>query len=437
MPVAVTAVLLLWDALVHGQSEQWTVYTRENSGLPDNNVLSLLATPEERLWVGTRFEGLALLDGGSWSYYKPPAPPGPRATGSHAPRGPQAQAIYDIALDSTGALWVGTKVHGLLRFDGATWTRYDTVNSALPDNYTWSVVIDAENRVWVGTRYGGVAVFDGGAWTIYNTHNSPLPSDDVGCLGLDPKQRLWIGTRHGLAILERSEWRLFTSANSGLPYDHIEAIAFDPVGTAWLGTFGGGLARFDDQQWQVYTRANSGLPCDSIYSLCVDRDGTVWVGTFSAGLAAFDGSSWRVFDSHNSPLPHDFVYETTVDRRGALWVATTLGLACYRKGPLAVGGSRHQGPPGAFVVAANWPNPFAGGTRLLVTLHAPSEVELSVFDLSGRRVCVLVHGLLSAGEHEVWWDGRDERGHELPPGLYLGRVRTPHEQRTVRLLRLP
>ncbi|MBC7186745.1 MAG: hypothetical protein H5U38_06890, partial [Calditrichaeota bacterium] len=255
--MTVTAVLLLGSALVYGQSGQWTVYTRENSGLPDNNVLSLLATPEGRLWVGTRFEGLAVLDGASWSYFKPPAPPGARATTSNDPQGPQAQAIYDIALDSTGVLWVGTKVHGLLRFDGATWTRYDTVNSDLPDNYTWSVVIDAENRVWVGTRYGGVAVFDGGAWTILNTRNSPLPSDDVGCLGLDPKQRMWIGTRHGLAVLDGSEWRLFTSATSGLPYDHIEAIAFDPAGTAWLGTFGGGLARFDGQDWQVYTHGNS------------------------------------------------------------------------------------------------------------------------------------------------------------------------------------
>lgn len=430
--------LPLLPACVPAQAGEWTVFTRENSGLPDNNVLSLLVTPEGGLWIGTRFEGLAFLDGTMWSYFKPPAPPGAKGLWGGELQGPQAQAIYDLALDSTGALWVGTKVHGLLRFDGSTWTRYDTVNSDLPDNYAWSLLIDGENRLWVGTRYGGVAVFDGGSWVIYNSHNSPLPSDDVGCLAIDSKQRIWIGTRRGLVVMEGSEWRVYTTANSGLPCDHVEAIALDREDVAWLGTFGGGLARFEEQKqfWHVYRHATSGLPSDSIYSLSVGPDGTVWAGTFSAGLAAFERRGWTVFNSHNSPVPHDLIYETATDKGGALWVATTLGLARYRREAGDVGHLGLTPMPVDFSLSAVHPNPFLHGIRLSFSLPRTAQIKLAVFDLGGRQVCSLLSGLLHSGTYQVWWDGRDEHGVQVPAGLYLAQLAGAGQLCQVRMVRL-
>lgn len=407
------------------------MYTPENSGLPDENVLSVLAAPDGRLWVGTRFKGLALLDGGSWQVFTPPAPQ-PKQSG----QGPQAQAIYDLALDSSGVLWVGTKVHGLLRFDGTGWTRYDTVNSDLPDNYAWSVVADEENRIWVGTRYGGVGVFDGMSWTVYNTRNSPLPSDDVGCLALDSQQRMWIGTRRGLALWDRNQWSVFTAATSPLPYDYIEAAAVDDkAGAVWLGTFGGGLVRYDGRQWQVFTRHNSGLPSDSIYSLSVSPDGIVWVGTFSAGLAVFDGVTWQVFNSHNSPIPHDLIYQTGTDRNGATWVATTLGLACYRRTSDASASGGCSVAPATFVLLPNTPNPFRHGTLLRFRMESAAEVELGIFDVEGRRVRALVKGLHAPGAYAVWWDGCDEEGWLLPAGVYLACMRAGGYHDTVRMIR--
>ncbi len=430
-------VCLLVVAPLWAQGGRWSVYTQENSGLPDNNVLSLLSTPEGRLWIGMRYGGLALLAGGMWSHFQLPAPPPGTAQPRFAAHGPQAQAIYDISLDSTGALWLGTKVHGLLRFADGSWTRYDTQNSDLPDNYTWDVVADEENRIWVGTRYGGVAVFDGGSWVTYNTATSPLPSNEVGCLALDGSGRMWIGTRQGLAVVEKQQWSVYTSANSGLPHDYIEAAAVDRgTGAIWLGTFGGGLARYDGQEWQVFTQHNSALPSDTIYSLSLSRDGTLLVGTFAAGLALFDGQSWQVFNASNSPVPHDLIYETTTDGEGATWIATTLGLACYRRSSSADVRIGPEAVPGNLELWPNTPNPFAQGTALRFRTPSASQVELGIFDLAGRRVRTLVQAWMGGGMHAVWWDGRDDLGRVLPSGVYLACVRAMGTNRTVRMLRL-
>ncbi|HET7224362.1 MAG TPA: FlgD immunoglobulin-like domain containing protein, partial [Candidatus Eisenbacteria bacterium] len=55
------------------------------------------------------------------------------------------------------------------------------------------------------------------------------------------------------------------------------------------------------------------------------------------------------------------------------------------------------------------------------------------YDLAGRERRVLAAAALPAGEHAIRWDGRDDRGARLPPGLYLVRLTTGAGQRAVRL----
>jgi flagellar hook assembly protein FlgD len=46
-------------------------------------------------------------------------------------------------------------------------------------------------------------------------------------------------------------------------------------------------------------------------------------------------------------------------------------------------------------------------------------VELAVYALDGRVVARIDAGRQDAGPREVEWDGRDESGALLPPGVYL------------------
>lgn len=56
-------------------------------------------------------------------------------------------------------------------------------------------------------------------------------------------------------------------------------------------------------------------------------------------------------------------------------------------------------------------------------LERPKELGIAILDLSGRRVRDLsVMRSFPSGEHEFAWDGRDDQGQALPPGLYLVRV---------------
>jgi hypothetical protein len=78
--------------------------------------------------------------------------------------------------------------------------------------------------------------------------------------------------------------------------------------------------------------------------------------------------------------------------------------------------------PEKFELSQNYPNPFNGETKISFTLPDASHIDLSVYDLIGRKVASLYSGQARAGETEIGWDARTSTGDELPSGIYFYRL---------------
>jgi hypothetical protein len=61
-------------------------------------------------------------------------------------------------------------------------------------------------------------------------------------------------------------------------------------------------------------------------------------------------------------------------------------------------------------------------TAIRFALERASRVDLDVIDVSGRRVRTLLQKMLGSGEHEIRWNGRDDRGVLASAGVYLVRL---------------
>lgn len=83
------------------------------------------------------------------------------------------------------------------------------------------------------------------------------------------------------------------------------------------------------------------------------------------------------------------------------------------------------------------PNPFNPSTTISLNLEKNTMVDLSIHDLSGRLVRRLVNGTLTAGKHELHWNGRDEDYRNCVSGIYLVRLTAEnhHETRKITLLK--
>jgi len=80
----------------------------------------------------------------------------------------------------------------------------------------------------------------------------------------------------------------------------------------------------------------------------------------------------------------------------------------------------------------NVPNPFSHETVIRFSLAKPSFVDLTVYDVSGRPVRTLCRRWMEAGRHELKWDGTDDEGRSLAPGIYLYRLETPNYTATAK-----
>jgi hypothetical protein len=88
------------------------------------------------------------------------------------------------------------------------------------------------------------------------------------------------------------------------------------------------------------------------------------------------------------------------------------------------------------LVLASEPNPFRSRWTLDFSLPEWGDVELSIYSVNGRRVRQLANGPRQGGPQRFVWDGRDETGRELPPGVYYARLTTPQGHAVRRVVHL-
>jgi len=76
--------------------------------------------------------------------------------------------------------------------------------------------------------------------------------------------------------------------------------------------------------------------------------------------------------------------------------------------------------PQAFGLNPVYPNPFNPSTTVSWTLDQTSDVDLTVYDVMGREVAVLMSGTMEARTHQLTWDASN-----LSSGVYFVQLTTP------------
>ncbi|NUO80804.1 carboxypeptidase regulatory-like domain-containing protein [candidate division KSB1 bacterium] len=78
--------------------------------------------------------------------------------------------------------------------------------------------------------------------------------------------------------------------------------------------------------------------------------------------------------------------------------------------------------PTNFGLEQNYPNPFNPETTIPYQLASRSKVSLVIYNALGQEVRTLLATTQEAGAYTARWDGKDNRGRQLPTGVYLYRM---------------
>lgn len=263
------------------QTGIFTHFGFENIAMPSNYSITTIRCDENGLpWIGAEFTGtLRMTAEGKWTLL-------PQVSTDEFERG-----THEILFADNGVVWTSA-INILTRYQGSASESFTTNGSIT------SLGEDIEGNLWVGTadyfhcHYEGLVRYDGANWTIYNSSSTGSVPMLFNPITGDKDGTLWMGGYEGidnmytnLVEFDGNHWHVYRPPFSNKPF-YIREIAIDEAGTKWLAT-NNGLISFDDVNWDMCDDLNSQLKSKDIFSVVIDNDGKKWVGT-DHGLAVFD-----------------------------------------------------------------------------------------------------------------------------------------------------
>lgn len=299
--------------------------------LPNNYVLSILATKKGAIWVGTA-NGLCKLisrKNGSFSFQS-----------IYPKGGKKSLFVQEIKEDSAGNLWIGTKTRGIFKFDAVAQKLISLLENGMQkgiDADIRSIDFDSNGQLWIGS-YNGISVMqkNGNIEKIYNTPDKKTSINKIKSVYTDKKGSVWIGTYYnGVNFWDISNIN-FTNLNhnsgkQALSFDVISSIVADQNENIYFGTEGQGITILDKKNNTtriLSTSIDNKLPGNSIKSMYLSEKGVLWIGTFSDGLAAYSINSKQFINQSISDELRKYIGETGVyaikreRNKAVLWLGT-------------------------------------------------------------------------------------------------------------------
>ena len=191
-----------------------------------------------------------------------------------------------------------------------------------------------------------------------------------------------------------------------------------------------------------------------IYGLALDAASAAHI--FAGGTIA-NPNSWALWESFDGgetwqevpppvlvlPVVVAGISSMVADpaKAGVIYIATFgHGVWKYESVTIGVDDPHQAALSKEFVLEQNYPNPFNPETTIRFEIppaldHAP--VQLTIFDVHGELVRVLLGRELNAGRHQVKWDGKNENAQRVASGVYFCRLQvgTVRQVRKLSLLR--
>ena len=72
----------------------------------------------------------------------------------------------------------------------------------------------------------------------------------------------------------------------------------------------------------------------------------------------------------------------------------------------------------------NYPNPFNPSTTIAYDLPTESIVNITIYDMMGKKIKTLVNEYKAAGFKNIKWDGKNDKNESVSAGVYVYLLQT-------------
>jgi len=361
----------------HWDGGQWQFVSTPNLGPTYNRLTGLAVISADEAWACGEYNPpgpsqMTLLhwDGNQWSDGDAPWIDG----------GASLHAMKKIGPDEIWAVGAKLGVAIAMHYEGSNWEYIEAPQVGARFNRFWAVDGTATDNVWAAGRWGD----DWGQfyplimrWTGSNWQHIPGPDGYSMVI-------------NGISVIAPDDvWMVGVTMDAQPRFLHWDGQTVEIVPSP-----GGG-------------RSIAGIAADDIWSV----EGN--------SVVHWDGATWH------EELQPDIIAARAVGiiPGGEMWAVGSRYDGGYAgsmtmKYTLATGIDDQNAPlPHFTTLLPNYPNPFNGNTSISISVSEGSDINLSIYDLLGRKVETLFSGRLQPGTHQFSWESGDN-----PSGVYFARL---------------
>lgn len=324
--------------LYHFDGFSWDYFYSGNSSMPQDHVMDIEISGSDKWFITFQndvdFEnGLVKFDGTSWSIFD----------STNSPVGPYSTQIEK---DATGNIWL-VKNTTLFQFNGSTWNVYDSAStggSVYPQ--VNQMHGDLDGNLWLGTGIYNLydlhidsllRKYNGTSWSKYNTSNSPLFSNNIIEIIKDQTGNIWVLSNLGLNVFDGTTWTNFEiEFFAPLNESQLVNMDMDQEGRVWVMYHDNGynylFKIFDGTSWVDFPWGIPGFGTDFYYDFVVDHDHNPWLisnNFYCLGAVRLDSVSGSQTSTYGLGMLPNCVSLIEIDSLGRIWFGIEDSLAIF------------------------------------------------------------------------------------------------------------
>ncbi len=312
-----------------------------------------------------------------------------------------------------------------------------TTQKELPDLYTAKIMVkkiavNSQGTIFVLTTDGKIVFLLKGYdyWNPVSVPDSfkPLP-EDIGDMAIDSADNAWVMAKNYRYVFNsRDRQTIDVSISSSFSYRFVTA----SKGIIWTGD-----APDSPDNYQVFITWNATSPgsfggcwfepTDQYRAYAIVSDGPILYLSVLNRQDKTKGGLMQSSDAHFEPCTLSVITTDFWSTCGDLVFANGKLFVPFKDELVIVGDltgveepeQPQTSQPIEFRLEQNYPNPFNPETTISYSLPQSTTVKLTVYDLNGRIVAVLVNERQGLGKYRLRWNAGNS-----PAGVYLYRLVT-------------
>lgn len=385
--------------LINNSICQWV----QTSG-PNGNSVICFTTSGNNLFGGNYYGGIYRTsnNGNNWMFLN-------SGLGSYEVRALASRNNYIFAGTPGGGIYRSTN-------NGANWIN---TNNGLTNTNIESLAINGIN-IFAGVSNGIFrSTNNGDSWVNMTNELSWVYTFLV------KTPNVFAATNNGIFMSSNNGINWIDVTND-LPYRHIRFLASNGS-TIFAGTVYEGIYRTTNNcaNWNP---VNTGLP--NLQLTAMSSDGTnLFAGTYDGVyISRNNGNNWV---KRNEGLPNNLIVFTFAVFNNYIFTSTNLQPVWRRSIPEIISTeitTISEIIPNKYELKQNYPNPFNPTTIIKFDLPKSSNVMITIYDLTGKTVEVLLNEPLKAGTYQIDWNGAN-----YPSGVYFYNISMGNYTETKRM----